>query len=74
MNSDMEELVSQNNKDRPNTAPTGRDRKNMTFKANLLLQVRLSKISLFCTKVRKCLCRSPLAEAGFLSSVIYQEP
>ena len=56
-------------------APTGRDRKNMTFKANLLLRLRLSKISLFCTKVRKGpLCRSSLAEADFLSSVIYQEP
>ena len=55
-------------------APTVRDRKNMTFKANLLLRVRLSKFSLFCTKVRKGLCRSPLAEADFLSSVINQEP
>ena len=35
MNSDMEE---QNNEDRPNTAPIGRDRKNMTSKANLLLR------------------------------------
>ena len=50
MNSDMEELVWKNNEDRPNTAPIGRDRKNMTFKANLLLRVRRKKISLFCTK------------------------
>ena len=55
-------------------APIGRDRKNMIFKANLLLRVRVSKISLSCTKVRKGLCRSLLAEADFLSSVIYQEP
>ena len=63
MNSDMEALV--------NTAPIGQDRKNMTFKANLLLRVRLSKISLFCTKAAKGLCRSLLAEADFLSSAIY---
>ena len=43
----------------------------MTFNANLLLRVRLSKISLFCTKVGKGLCRSLLAEADFLSSAIY---
>ena len=43
----------------------------MTFKANLLLRVRLSKISLFCTKVGKGLCISLLAEADFLSSAIY---
>ena len=43
----------------------------MTFKANLLLRVRLSKISLFCAKVGKVLCRSHLAEAKFLSSAIY---
>ena len=36
MNSDMEE---QNNEDSPNTAPIGRDRKNMTSKANLLICV-----------------------------------
>ena len=35
----------------------------MTFNANLLLRVRLSKISLFCTKVGKGLCGSLLAEA-----------
>ena len=39
-------------------APIGRDRKNMTFNANLLLHVRLSKISLFCKKVGKGLFRS----------------
>ena len=33
----------------------------MTFKANLLLRVHLSKISLFSTKVGKGLCRSLLA-------------
>ena len=38
MNSDMEELVWKNNEDRRNTAPTGRDRKNMTFKANFILR------------------------------------
>ena len=43
----------------------------MTFKANLLLRVRLSKISLFCTKVGKGFCRSLLAETDFLSSAIY---
>ena len=43
----------------------------MTSKANLLSRVRLSKISLFCTKVGKGLCRSLLAEADFLSSAIY---
>ena len=43
----------------------------LTFKANLLLGVRLSKISLFCTKVGKGLSKSLLAEADFLSSAIY---
>ena len=43
----------------------------MIFKANLLLRVGLSKISLFCMKVGKGLCRSLLAEADFLSSAIY---
>ena len=43
----------------------------MTVKANLLLRGRLSKISLFFTKVGKGLCRSLLAEADFLSSAIY---
>ena len=52
-------------------APIGQDRKNMTFNANLLLRVRLSKISLFCTKLGKGLCRSLLAEADFLSNTIY---
>ena len=41
MNSDIEELVWKNNEDRLNTAPIGRDRKNMTFKASLLSRVRL---------------------------------
>ena len=41
MNSDIEELVWKNNEDRLNTAPIGWDRKNMTFKANLLSRVRL---------------------------------
>ena len=50
--------------------PIGRDKKYMTFKA-LLLRVRLSKISLFCTKVGEDLCSSVLAEAGFLSNAIY---
>ena len=52
-----------NNDDRPNTAPVGRDKKS-----NLLLRVRISKISLFCTKVGKGLCRSLSVEADFLSS------
>ena len=43
----------------------------MTFSTNLLLRVRLSKISLFCTKVGEGLYRSLLAEADFLSSAIY---
>ena len=43
----------------------------MTFNANLLLRVRLSKISLFSTKVGNGLCRSLLAEADFLPSAIY---
>ena len=43
----------------------------MTLKANLLLRVRLSKISLFFTEVGKGLCRSLLAEANFLSSANY---
>ena len=43
----------------------------MTFNTNLLLRVRLSKISLFCSKVGKRLYRSLLAEADFLSSAIY---
>ena len=51
-------------------APIGRDKKYMTFKA-LLLRVRLSKISLFRTKVGEGLYRSLLAEAGFLSNAIY---
>ena len=38
-------MMEKNNDGRPNTAPIGRDRKNMTFKA-LLLRVRLSKITL----------------------------
>ena len=52
-------------------APIGRDRMNMTFNTNLLLRVCLSKISPFCPKVGKGLCRSLLAEADFLSSTIY---
>ena len=51
-------------------APIGRDKKYTTFKA-LLLRVRLSKISLFRTKVGEGLCRSLLAEADFLSNAIY---
>ena len=43
----------------------------MTSNTNLLCQVRLSKISLFCSKVGKGLSRSLLAEADFLSSAIY---
>ena len=51
-------------------APIGRDGKYMTFKA-LLLRVRLSKISLFCTVIGEGLCRSLLAEVDFLSNAIY---
>jgi len=56
--------------DRPNTTPTGQDRKTPTFKAPLQ-QARLSEISPLCTKAGEGLYRSPSAEADPASNAIH---
>ena len=52
--------------DRPNTTPTGQDKKTLAFKA-LLQQLHFPKTSLFCMKAAgEGLYRSLLVEADFV--------